>query len=101
MNDFAIEKTALDFPSGTVDKNLSANSGDTGSTCQGATKLVGHNYGARALEPVSCSYRSQVLQVLKPTHLKPVHCDKEEPQLATIRESPHKTKRTPHSQKIK
>ena len=50
---------------------------------------------------MSGNYRAQVLQVLKPTHLEPVYCDKEEPQLATTRESPHKTKRTPHSQKIK
>ena len=35
-----------DFPGGTVDKNLLANTGKTGSipTCHGATKPVYHNY---------------------------------------------------------
>ena len=46
---------------GSVVKNPPANAGDTGSIpdpgrCQGATKSVGHNYCACALEPGSCNY---------------------------------------------
>ena len=48
-------------PGGSVVKNPPANAGSTGSIpdpgrCQGATKAVGHNYCACALEPGSCSY---------------------------------------------
>ena len=40
------------------------------STCHGATKTVCHNYWECALEPRSCDYRAQVLQLLKLTHPK-------------------------------
>ena len=35
-------------------------------TCLGATKLVGHNYWACALEPRSCNYWAHSQQLLKP-----------------------------------
>ena len=66
-----------DFPGGLVDKNLPANAGDTvwplvreDSTHLRATKPVGHNYWAHALEPVVHS-RSD------PTE-EPLHCKEEE-----------------------
>ena len=45
-------------------------------TCRGATKPVHHNYRACALEPASRNYWARVLQLLKPTHLEPVLCNK-------------------------
>ena len=45
-------------------------------TCRGATKPVSHNYWACSLEPVSHSYWACMPQLLKPTHLEPVLCNK-------------------------
>ena len=45
-------------------------------TCRGTTKPVRHNYWACALEPVSYNYWACVLQLLKPTCLEPVLCNK-------------------------
>ena len=59
------------FPGGSVVKNPVANEGDWGSclapldpTCRGATKPLGHNYGACAQEPRSRNYWS--LRALEP-----------------------------------
>ena len=45
-------------------------------TCRRATKPVRHSYWACALEPVSHNYRAHMPQLLKPTHLEPVLCNK-------------------------
>ena len=45
-------------------------------TCRGATKPVRHNYWACALEPASHNYWAHVPQLLKPTHLEPMLCNK-------------------------
>ena len=86
---------SLGFPSGSVAKNPPANGGDMGSiTGPGrshshrATKPVGHNSQAHALEPRNLNYWAHVLQLLKSTHLesmlrnkrshfneKPTHCN--------------------------
>ena len=69
------------------------------SSCCRATKPECHNHWARDLGPTGCSYWAHVLQPLKPKRLepvlhskrsrrneKPMHCNKERPQLATTRE---------------
>ena len=68
-----------DFPSGTVDKTLPANAGDTGSipgledsTCHRAAEPVCRNYGAGAPEPLHHNWWAPLLQLLKPVHLEPV-----------------------------
>ena len=64
------------------------------STRRGATKPVGHNYWAWALEPASCNYRSQsalgpVLCNERRQHSeKPSHRSEEWHPLATTREKP-------------
>ena len=81
-------------------------------TCRGATKPVHHNYWVCALDLESHNYRARVPQLLKPTRLepvlcnkrshcneKPVHCNKEQPPLAATRESPRAATKTHHSQK--
>ena len=62
-------------------------------TCRGATKPVCHNYWACALEPMSHDYWAHAPQLLKPTCLEPVLCNKrshrnEKPTTAT-KSSPH------------
>ena len=47
-----------------------------GLTCRGATKPVRHNYWACALEPASYNYWAHVPQLLKPTCLEPLLCNK-------------------------
>ena len=104
------------FPSSSVVNSLPANTGDMGSilvwedpTCQGATKSMWHNYWACALEPGSRNYRAHTMQLLKPLHLepvlrnkrshgneKPIHCNEEQPPLATTRESLHIATKTQH-----
>ena len=79
-----------------------------------ATKPVRHNYWACALEPASHNYRAHVPQLLKPTRLEPVLCNKrshhnkksthrseEKPTLNAIRESPRAATKTQHSHKYK
>ena len=44
--------------------------------CCGTTKPVRHNYWACALEPVSHNYWARTPQLLKPTCLEPVLCNK-------------------------
>ena len=69
-------------------------------TCHRATKPVRHNYWACSLEPASHNYWACVPQLLKPARLEPVlrnkrshlneksmHRNKEQPPLATTRES--------------
>ena len=80
-------------------------------TCRGANKPVCHNYWVCALEPASYNYWARVMQLLKPVFLesvlhkrshrneKPVHCNEEEPPLATTRESPRAATKTQRSQK--
>ena len=81
-------------------------------TCRRATKPVHHSYWACALEPVSHNYRAHVPQLLKPTHLepmlcnkrshhneKPAHCNKELPLLSATRESLCTATKTQCSQK--
>ena len=63
------------------------------TTCRGATKPVRHNYWACALEPASHNYWAHAPQLLKPSRLEPVPCNKrshrnEKPTLAATRESP-------------
>ena len=45
-------------------------------TCRGATKPVRHNYWACTLEPASHNYWARLPQLLKPTCLEPVLCNK-------------------------
>ena len=45
-------------------------------TCCGATKPVRHNYWAYALEPASHNSWAHMLQLLQPTHLGSVLCNK-------------------------
>ena len=45
-------------------------------TCHRATKLMRHNYWACALEPKSHNYWACMPQLLKPTRLEPVLCNK-------------------------
>ena len=45
-------------------------------TCLGATKPVHHNYWACALEPGSHNYWAHVPQLLEPTCLEPVLCNR-------------------------
>ena len=45
-------------------------------TCRRATKPVRHNYWACALEPASHNYWARVPQLLKPTRLEPMLCNK-------------------------
>ena len=44
--------------------------------CHRATKPVHHNYWSCALEPTSHNYWARVPQLLKPTRLEPVLCNK-------------------------
>ena len=74
-----MEKARQDFPRGAVDKNPSANARDTGSipiqedcTCCGATKLVYHNYRARAQEQRSHCNEKPTLHNYREA---PAHCD--------------------------
>ena len=82
-------------------------------TCRGATKPMGHNYWACALEPVSHNYWARVPQLLKPVRLelvlrskrshrneKTVHRNEEQPLLAATRESPCGATKTQCNQKI-
>ena len=52
-------------------------------TCRGATKPVCHNYWACAVEPMSHNYWACVLQLLKPTCLEPMLCNKRSSHTAT------------------
>ena len=45
-------------------------------TCRGATKPMCHNYWACALEPARHNYWACMPQLLKPTCLEPVLCNK-------------------------
>ena len=74
------------FPDGTVDGNLSANSGDRvlvweDSTCRGAPKAGPHNCW-------SPSSRDHALQQTSHRSEKPVYRHEEQPPLTEIRESP-------------
>ena len=80
-------------------------------TCHRATKPVGHNCWACALEPTSHNYWACMPQLLKPALLEPVlhkrshcnekpaHCKEEWPPLAAAREGLHAATKTQHSQK--
>ena len=80
-------------------------------TCCGAAKPMRHNYWACTLEPTCHNYWARVPQVLKPTRLEPMlcnkrsHCNKkpvhrkeEWPPLVPTRESPRAATKTQHSQ---
>ena len=62
-------------------------------TSLGATKPKCHNYWTCALEPRSHNYWAQVLQLLKPTCLEPVSCNKRshprEKPITTVKSGPH------------
>ena len=70
--------------------------------CHGVTKSVGHNYWAcvpqllkpTCLEPVLCNKRSH-------RNEKPVHLNEEEAPLSATRERPHAAMKTQRSQKKK
>ena len=76
------------FPGGTVVKNPPANAGDRGSSPgpgrshmlwsneDRAPQLLSHSYWACSLEPTSHNYWARMPQLLKPTHLEPVLCNK-------------------------
>ena len=51
-----------------VDKNPSANAGDTGSI-----PGLGRFYMLKATKPMSHNYRAHKLKLLKPMYLEPVH----------------------------
>ena len=101
-----------DFPVGTIVKNPIANARDMGLIpdperfhMHRATKPVGHNCWAHALEPERGNYWAQVLQLPKPMHLEPVLCNKrshsnEKPPHAT-RESLSAATKIQHHQKNK
>ena len=61
-------------------------------TCHGATKSMCHNSWGHVVEPMLCDKRSHHNE-------KPVHHYKEQPLLATSRESPRTATKTQHSQK--
>ena len=65
-------------------------------TCRGATKPVCHNYWAGALEPASHNYWACAPQLLKPTRLKPVLCDKR----SHLNEKPAHSNEGPTQRKI-
>ena len=74
-------------------KNLPANAGDQvwflvweDPTCRGATKRVGHNYWACALEPGSCNYWVCAPRACAPQREKPLQLGAHTPQLES---SPH------------
>ena len=46
------------------------------TTCHGAAKLVHHNYWACALESASHNYWAHLPQLLKPSRLEPMICNK-------------------------
>ena len=90
------ENLLRDFPGGAVDKNLSANAGDTvwilvqeDPTCLGTTKSMQHNY--LCLKPMLCKKKSRCDE-------KPVHCSREYPARCVWRK-PFKATRIQHSQK--
>ena len=80
--------------------------------CRRATGHMHHSYWACTLEPVSHNYWACEPQLLKPTGLepmlcnkrshcseKPTRCNKEQPMLNATRESPRAAMKTQHSQK--
>ena len=84
-------KSTGDFPCGTVDKNLPANAGDTGSiSCPGrfhmprATKPVPHSCWGHAPEPTSPEYWAHVLQQCSPRlpQLEKAHGQQQRPSAA-------------------
>ena len=71
------------LPWWSVVKNPPANAGPTGSiliqegpTCHRTTKLRCHIYWAYALKPESHNYWAHVPQLLKPTQLEPMLCNR-------------------------
>ena len=81
-------------------------------TCHGATKPVRHNWWACTLELMSHNYGAHVPQLLKPTRLEPVlcnkrshrnekhtHCNEEWPPLTAAGGSPRAATNTRQSQK--
>ena len=76
------KRVNVGFPGGTVVKNLPMQGTRVRAlvrenhTCCRATKPVCHNYWACTLEPVSHNYWARVPQLLKPTCLEPVLCNK-------------------------
>ena len=87
------ESLLRDFPGGAVDKNLSANAGDTvwilvqkDPTCLGATKSVHHNY--LCLKPMLCKKKNHTTVIRSPYILQ-----QRVPLLIASRESPSKPQR--------
>ena len=90
-------KGTMDFLGGTVDKNLPANAEDIG--------LIPAQKIPHAMEQ-QCHYWACVHQLLKPAflesvlrnkrnhHNKPIFYNKEQPMLATARDSPRAAKKT-------
>ena len=96
-----------DFPGGTVDRNLPANAGDTGSV-----PGLGRLHMQRATKPVRHNSWACMLQLLKPSCLepalhskrshrgeKPAHLKEEEPPLPASRESPRTATKTQSNEK--
>ena len=88
VNFFWQLKWVKGFPSGSVTKNLPANTGNTGliswsgKILHTATRPVCYNYWVCALEPMSCSYWAHELkpECLEPMlHNKRSHCKEKLP----------------------
>ena len=94
------------FPGGALVKNLPANAGSwvralvwEDPICHGATKPVCHNYWARVSQLLKPVCLEPVLHNKRSHHnKKPVHRNKENPPLATTRESPRTATKTQCSQ---
>ena len=68
-------------------------------TWRGATKPVRHNYWACALEPTSHNYWAHTPQLLKPTPLEPVLCNKRSQAMRSPRTATKSSPRSPQLEK--
>ena len=72
-----------------------------GPTCCRATKPVRHNYWACALEPASHNYWAHVPQLLKPTRLEPVLCNKRSTAIRSLCTTIKSSPRSPQLEKAR
>ena len=98
---FLKNKSKQDFPGGTVDGSLLANSGSMNS-------IPGPEaFHMLQTGPMHHNYRACMVKLLKLTCLEPAllnkrsHCNEEEPLFAATKESPHTAMKTQSNQKFK